>query len=247
MEQIELKAQKRNILGKKVKALRAKGLLPAILYGHQVKSQILSVATSDFKKIFQKAGTSSLVDLKIEDEKPIKVLIHEPQLHPVYDEPLHVDFYLVKMTEKIKTEIPIKIVGEPPAVKELGANLIVNKTTLEVECLPEYLISEIEADVSGLKNFEDRITVGQLSIPEKIEVLANPEEVVALVEESETAKELEEMEQEEAAGAEKEQIEKLEAETEAKKVEEGEAAVKEEKPAEGQKEEPSVGAKTEQK
>ncbi len=242
MEQIELKVQKRNIVGKKVKALRAKGLLPAILYGHQVKPQTLSVTNSDFEKIYQKAGTSSLVDLKIEDEKPIKVLIHEPQLHPVSDKPLHVDFYQVKMTEKIKTEIPIKIVGEAPAVKELGANLIANKDSLGVECLPQDLISEIEVDVSGLKNFEDRIIVKQLNIPAKIDVLDDPEEVVAVVEESQTEKELEEMDQEEAAVVEKEAIEKMETEAEAEKGEKAEGEKVETK-EEGKPEQPESAPK----
>lgn len=217
MKNLQLKAQKRIITGKKVKNIRAKGFLPAVLYGANSKSENLMVSTKEFKSIFAEAGTSALVDLKI-DDKTIKILIHEPQIDPVKDEPIHVDFYKVKMTEKITTEIPLEFIGESPAVKDLEGNLITNKDTIKVKCLPGDLIPEIKVDISPLKTFEDLIFVKNLHIPETIEILDDPEEIIVQVTPPRSEEELKAMETEAAAEQEKEQIEKMESEAQTEKA-----------------------------
>lgn len=194
METILLNAQTRDIFGKKIRSLRKKGRIPAVLYGHQVKSIHLLVEKGEFEKVFQDAGVSSLVDLKVDNEKPKKVLIHEPQIDPKTMQALHIDFYQVKMTEKITTEIPLKFVGESPAVKELEGTLITNRDTIEVQCLPDALVHEIEVDISNLKTFEDVIKVSNLNIPEGIEVLNESEETIVSVTPPRSEEELAELE-----------------------------------------------------
>ncbi|OGD67870.1 hypothetical protein A3F08_00435 [Candidatus Berkelbacteria bacterium RIFCSPHIGHO2_12_FULL_36_9] len=219
MEKIELKAKKRDIIGKKVKQLREKGQIPAVMYGSQEEALNLTLDKLEFEHVFEKAGSSSLVDLKIDDKEAVKVLIHEPQLHPVLDQPLHVDLYKVKMTKKISTEIPLEFIGESIAVKDLEGNLLTNKDTVEVECLPGDLIQKIDVDISVLKTFEDLIHVKDLVVPKEIEILDDPEEIVAQVTPPRSEEELKEMEKEAAADAEKAGIEKMEATAEAEKAE----------------------------
>lgn len=225
-KQYQLRASDRTTTGKKVKALRSAGNIPAVLYGHGAKPQNISVNRIEFTKIFEDAGTSSLIDLKIEDSAPVKVLSHEPQVDPVRDAPLHVDFYRVRMDEKIKTEIPLEFTGESEAVEQLDGSLVTNRDNVEVECLPADLVSEIQVNIAVLKTFEDTISVKDLKVPQGIEILTDPDEVVALVEPPRSEEELAELE-ESAAEAEKEAIEQMEAEAGAEKAEgetEGEEA-----------------------
>lgn len=175
-----LKAQKRDIVGKKVKQLRKTGKLPAILYGHETKNENLSLDLLNFNHIFKEAGTSNLVDLMINEDK-MKVLLKEPDIDSITNQPIHVDIYKVKMTEKLTTEIPLNFINESPAVIELEGSLVKNIDALEVECLPSDLVSEFDVDLSLLKTFEDVIKIADIKISETIEVKADPEEIVAQV------------------------------------------------------------------
>ncbi len=240
MESINLKAVPRELLGKKVKVLRQKGQIPAILYGKEYKNIPLLLDKIEFEKVFAHAGSSTLVNLNISNKESLKILIHEPQKDPVTDESLHVDLYKVNMEEEIHTEIPLDFVGGSAAVEELEGNLITNKDSLEVKCLPDKLVSKIEVDISPLKTFEDLIKIKDLNIPEGIEIKADPEEIVAQVTPPRSEEELEAMEAEAASEQEKAGIEGIEAAAEKEKAEkeavkEGEEAV--ETPTETPKEE----------
>jgi large subunit ribosomal protein L25 len=216
-----IKAQTREITGKKVKALRRAGLVPASIYSHGEQATIISMNAAEFEKVNENAGTSTLVNLKIDDKNAIKVIIKDAQLNPVNGKVIHADFYKVKMDEKIKTEIPLEFVGESDAVAQLDGTLITNKDNIEVECLPNDLVSEIKIDISLLKTFEDQITVADLKLPAGMEVLDDPEEVVCFVEEPRSEEEMAELE-ESAADEEKEAIEEMNTEAEGEKAE-GEA------------------------
>jgi len=207
----KLGAKSREITGKKVKNLRLNGEIPAVIYGHDTKPQALTLNRSEFSKIYAEAGISSLIDLDIEGKSTVKVISHEPDLNPVTDEPIHVDLYKVRMDEKIKTEIPLEFVGESDAVTQLDGSLVTNRDNIEIECLPADLIPSIEVDISQLKTFEDSINVGSLKLPANIELLTDPEEVIASVEEPRSEEELAELE-ESAAEEEKEALEKMQEE-----------------------------------
>lgn len=243
MEKIILKAQKRNIVGKKVKKLRDIGQIPAVLYGQGKNAINLSIDLNSFIKTYKKSGGSTLVDLMIEEEKPIKILIHEPQKNPLTDKPIHVDFYKIKMDEEITTEIPLEFIGISPAVKELEGNLVKNKDSVEVKCLPANLISNIEVDISKLKTFDDIILVKDLPIPDTIKIQDDQEETIAVVNPPRSEEELEELEQESAKDEEQAGIEKMESEAEAEKAKKEQEKESEEdngktveKPAEDKKE-----------
>lgn len=249
METIHLKAKKRDIVGKKTKLVRLEGNIPAVLYGHDMKPLNLTVDLKSFKKAFAKAGSSSLVDLIVDEKPAIKVLVQEPQIHPVSAEPLHTDFYKIKMTEKIETEIPLEFIGESSAVKDQDGNLITNKKEIKIKCLPNDLIPKIEVDVSVLKTFEDKILVKDLLIPSALEILDEQEDVVAVATPPRSEEELAAMEEEAAADSEKAGIEKMEAEAEAEKAEKEEEKVEGEegaaKPTEGAEKKPEEKKPTE--
>ncbi|NIM47619.1 MAG: 50S ribosomal protein L25 [Candidatus Aenigmarchaeota archaeon] len=195
METITLKAKKREVVGKKVKKLRKEGFLPAVLYGRDTKNENLSILKAEFEKIFKKAGLNKIVSLVIEGEGKKNVLIHEPQVDPVTNNPLHVDLYQVKMTEKITTNVPLVFIGESKAVREMDGTLVKNRDEIEVECLPTDLPSGIEVDITSLIDFESTIHIKDLKIPAGVTVLDDPEETVALVEPPRSEEELAELEE----------------------------------------------------
>ncbi len=226
MAEIQLKAKIRKTLGKKVKTLREKGILPACLYGFKVEPLSLEVDKGDFEKIYEQTGQSILIELKIgssqSKEKPKLVLIHDFTRDPITDEFLHVDFYQAKLDKSITAEVPLVFEGEAPAVKEEEGVLVKNITSVEVEALPLDLPRDIKVDLSKLKAFEDRILIKDLIISEKVEIKESPEEVVALVMPPRTKEELEALEEkpeekvEEVEGVEKEGEEELEEKLEEK-------------------------------
>ena len=190
-EKVNLSATTRTVTGKKVKRSRARGLIPAVVYGHGMESTPIFIDAKEFKKAYQHAGTSTLVDLSIDEKSPIKVLFHSPDYHHIQNEPIHADIYAVNMKEKIETSIPIHFIGESDAVEELGGNFISNKTELSIKCLPTDLVSGVEVDISKLKTFDDQIHIGDITVPETIEVLDDAEDVVALVSAPRSEEELE--------------------------------------------------------
>jgi len=191
MKQILLNAKLRSLTGKKVKRLREKGEIPGVVYGHGTEPRPITLDGKEFRRVYESAGTGTLVDVKIEDEKPIKVLLHEPQPHYLTGQPIHADLYAVKMDEKIETNIPIHFVGTSAAVEEKEGNFVTNKNEITIRCLPGDLIPSVEVDISVLKTFDDIIRVSDLAVPESVEIVDDSEDVVALVSPPRSEEELE--------------------------------------------------------
>lgn len=177
---MELAVQKREQFGKKVKALRESGLIPAELYGHSVENLHLAVPKKDFAKVLKSAGESTMIQLVIGGAKR-PVMIHEVMVDPVTDEVTAVDFYQVRLDEKIKVKVPIVFTGEAPAVKEKQGVLVKALTELEVEALPADLPREITVDLMGLKDIGQNIQIKDLKISANAKVQLNSEFVVATV------------------------------------------------------------------
>jgi large subunit ribosomal protein L25 len=175
---MELFVQKREIVGKKVKGLRKQGLIPAELYGHNIENTHLSVQAKDFLKIFKEAGESTIINLNLENKK-LPVLIHDVSTDPVNDQILHIDFYQVKMDEKITASIPLEFIGEAPAVKEKGGILIKAMHEIEVEALPADLPHSIKVNLNILSEIGKSIYVKDLEVPKGVKILVEPETVVA--------------------------------------------------------------------
>ena len=199
MEQVVLKAERREVVGKHVKSLRREGKLPAILYGKQISPIPVVLDWREASRILGRLTRSSLVQIDLGTEKHT-ALVREKQRNHLTGALLHVDFQVISMTEVIRTRVSVEVVGESPAVKVLNGILVVSMENLEVESLPGDLPSQIEIDISGLKEIGDSLQVRDLVISSKVTVLEDPEAVVVVV----TAQQAEEAIPGEGAGEEPE-------------------------------------------
>ncbi len=187
----QIQVQKREILGKKVKSLRKQGLIPAELYGRDFKNIHLAVSVKDFSKVLKEAGESSVIQLSFDGEKKesVNVLIHDVAKNPTTDEFLNVDFYQVRMDEKITTSVPLKFTGEAPAIKEKNGILIKAIQEIEIETLPANLPQFLEVDLGKLNDIGVSFYVKDLKVNKEIKFLIEPETVIATITEAEKEEE----------------------------------------------------------
>lgn len=222
-------AETRDVTGKTVKRMRARGKTPAVVYGKGFEPRIVSVPTREFRRLYHEVGGNTLVRLQMEAGEE-NVLIREPDRDPVTGDELHIDFYRVNMNEKITTEVPLHFTGEAPAVRSLDGTLVRPLDAVEVECLPRDLPSDLEVSLDSLEDFEASIHVRDITAPAGVEILTDPDELVARVEPPRSEEELEELESTEGVGEEAE-----DAAMDAVEVEEGaEGEPSEEEPKEEQ-------------
>lgn len=200
MDKLSLKAEEREILGKKVKRLRQDGFLPGHVFGKGLQSEAVAVSRKDFLKIFHLAGETGLINLTIGEEKIKPVLIREVQYDPIKGVPIHIDFYQVNLSQKVKVAVPLSLVGEEIESVKLGeAILLQTLNEVEVEALPADLVEKIEVDTSKLKNIDDAITVSELNYDRtKLTLHADPEATVVKLAPAVTAQ-MEKLLEEEAA------------------------------------------------
>ena len=199
MKKSSLNAQKRTLIGRKVKQLRKRGQLPASVYGKKVASISITVGIEDFERVFSEAGETGLVELQINNQTH-PVLIKNIQLHPVNGKPLHIDFYQVDLKEKVKARVPLKIISAAPAVEQKIGILLQLFDELEVEALPTNLPEHIEVDISRLEKIDDVIKVGDLVLPSDVLVLSDKDQELVKIGQLIT-KEAEALAQAEAAAA----------------------------------------------
>ena len=174
-----LSAKIRKEVGRKVKNLRNKGVLPAVLYGPKIKNRNLEVDLREFNKIYQEAGENTLISLELQGQKEkYPVLIHNPVKDPLTGGFLHIDLYQPSLEDKIEANIPVALEGESLAVKDLGGTLVKSISEIKVKALPQSLPKEIVIDISGLKTFEDRVLVKDLKVTEGVEILRGQDEIV---------------------------------------------------------------------
>ncbi|MCD6500460.1 50S ribosomal protein L25 [bacterium] len=182
---LSLEAKIREKLGRKTKSLRKQGFLPAVLYGPEIKNLSLEVPEKEFEKIYKEAGESSIIKLKIKNQKSksneMEVLIHQTAKDPVKGNFLHVDFYHPSSRKEVEAEIPLRFEGEAPAVEELGGTLVKEIQQVEVKGLAQNLPREIKVDIGKLRTFEDRILIRDLKVPQGIKILRESNEIVANV------------------------------------------------------------------
>ena len=172
-------AKKRELSGR-LDTLRKKGELPAVFYGAGKKSTPISISNIEFKKVWRAAGESSAVIVKTQ-EGDVDVLIHEVQMDPVRDEPIHVDFLAIDMKKKIKVKVPLDFVGVSGAVKNGIGNLVKVLYELEVEALPKDLPHNLTVDISKLETLQDNIVVADIKLPAGVVAVTLGTDVVASV------------------------------------------------------------------
>ncbi len=179
MEKVVLKATKRTVTGKQVKQLRRQGLLPGVVYGHNVEPTPISLDAHDAGLVLPKLTSSSIVTIDLEG-KQIAALVREKQKNFIKNYFTHVDFQAVSLTETIRTYVSLHFYGTAPAIKEFQAAIVTNMDEIEVEALPNDLPERIEVDLSKLAALGDAIHVKDLPIPAGVEVLTDGDEVVAV-------------------------------------------------------------------
>jgi large subunit ribosomal protein L25 len=179
-----LAALPRKVSGRKVKTIRRENQIPANVFGKRVKSQNLQVETKTFLKLYQQAGESTLVYLKIQGEKEeLPTMISDVQFHPLSSLPLHVSFHQVDLKEKVTAPIKIKLVGESLAVKDSLGVLVQQLDEIEVEALPADMPENIELDISSLAVVDAALSVKDVRLDSaKFTVKTDPESIIVKIE-----------------------------------------------------------------
>lgn len=176
-----LAAQHREITGKKVAALRRAGKLPAVVYGHGIDSDSVTVDAHEFEQLRRHTGPNALVDLSVDGDKPRPVLVHSVQVHPVNRRTLHVDLFLVRMTEELTVDVPLVATGDAPAVTLNGGTLLHPMESVRVRALPDHLPQSIEYSVASLVDFDTALHVRDLTVPSDVTLLTDGDEIIAKV------------------------------------------------------------------
>ncbi|MDD2731717.1 MAG: 50S ribosomal protein L25 [Candidatus Pacebacteria bacterium] len=177
---LKISAEIRKEFGRKTEPLREKDIVPAVLYGPEIKTQSIELDLKEFNKVFSEAGESSLVSLSLEG-KEFSVLIHQVQTDPMSGKIIHIDFYQPILTEEVEVEVPLEFEGEAGALKDLGGTLYKGFQEAKIKALPQDLIHEIKVNVEKLKTFDDVILVKDLEVPKGVKILKDPDEIVARV------------------------------------------------------------------
>jgi large subunit ribosomal protein L25 len=179
MEKVVLKATKREVLGRKVGALRRAGKLPAVLYGHGIESTPVMLEAHEAALKLSHVTSSSLMMIDL-DGKEYPALVREKQRDYLKNRLLHVDFQVISMTEKVTTKVGIELTGTAPAVKEFSAVIVTVINELEVECMPQDLPARVVIDISGLTDVGSGIHVRDIFISDKVKILDDPAEMVVV-------------------------------------------------------------------
>ncbi len=176
-----LAAEHRELTGKKVARLRHAGRLPAVVYGHGIDSDSVSIDAHEFEQLRRHTGPNALVDLSIDGKKAHPVLVSAVQVHPVNRRTLHVDLFLVRMTEELTVDVPLVAIGDAPAVIVQGGTLLHPSESVRVRALPDHLPQSIEYSVEALVDFDTTLHVRDLVIPSDVTLVTDGDEIIAKV------------------------------------------------------------------
>ncbi len=179
-EEIIINAQKRTVTGKKVGALRRSGILPGVVYGRHIEAFPIQMDFRIASRTLAHATSSSLITIDVGDEKHSAIL-RDRQKDVINGQLLHVDFLAVSLTEKLRTQVQIELVGEAPVSEIADTVIIQGLNELEIECLPQDLPSTIQVDISSLVTLEDNILVKDIDIGKEVTILTDPEDVIVSV------------------------------------------------------------------
>ncbi len=176
-----LSVQPRSVRGKEVAKLRRAGTLPGVVYGAGQDSQPIAIDAREFEVLRRQAGRNAVVDLQMDGGKPLPVLLHVIQEHPVTRKPIHIDFLAVNMEEERTIDVPILIVGDSEAVDKLGGVLLHLRDSVLIRAKPDDIPSGVELDITSLVDFEQTLHASDLSMPEGVALVTEPTEAVARV------------------------------------------------------------------
>lgn len=183
-ERLNITLSERQIVGKKVRALRREGFVPVHYYGRGVESLLLQAAGTTLRKVVNEAGANIPVEVVVEgSEKRDICFVREVQWHPVNGSLLHVDFMHVDLTERVTAEVPVVLEGQSEAVRELGGVLIQPFQTLPVEALPLDMPKDVVVDITSLQMFGDAVRVGDIALNRDFTILRDDDDLLVTVQE----------------------------------------------------------------
>lgn len=181
-ERVIIKAAPRAVLGKKVRQLRRQGRLPANIYGRGIDSRAIDIDAREFARTIKSAGLRAMIELSVDGEKaPRYVILRGMARSGGTGEPIHVDFFQVDPNIPIQANVPIRLVGEAPAVRDLAGTLLPGLDVVAVRCLPLAIPDSMPVDLSGLNSFDMTLTVANIEPMDGVEILTDPAIVVATV------------------------------------------------------------------
>jgi len=192
MADTQLIVDSREVTGKKVRSLRRQGIIPAHLYGRGTESLTLQASAPTITTLLRTTSPNAIISLQINGEQETRpVMLRGVQRHPVTDELIHVDFFQISLTEKLRADVPLMMSGEAPAVHIFSGVLLQSLDHVSVEALPLDVPSHIEVDVSVLETLDSALFVRDLPVPSNVEMLTDQDQVVAKVEPPRIAAEIE--------------------------------------------------------
>ena len=202
MARKDLVVQPREVVGKKVAQLRRSGFTPANVYGHGLDSVSIQIETESMYKTFKSLLANEVIDLSIAGEAESRpVVVQKVQRHPLTSKVLHAEFYQVSLRIRMRADVPLVLVGTSDGVETYNGVLVKALETVQVEALPLELPSHIDVDITPLVNLEDTLHVSDLTMPEGVTLLTDPEVVIVKVASPRVSLELDELEAAEAAEA----------------------------------------------
>lgn len=177
---VELAAEPRELIGKKVRRLRTQGVLPATVYGHDVTPQSIQINAHDFGKVLKAVGRTQLIDLMVGGERARPVFVKQMAIDAKRNAIQHVEFYQANLREKMQTSVPLHFAGESQAVKD-GGILLTLLDHVTVESLPDDVPAGIDVDISVLTDFTGAVHVSELQVPSAVAVVTPGDDLVCKV------------------------------------------------------------------
>jgi len=182
-EQLSLVLEKREVFGKKVRAMRQRGLIPVHLYGPGIESRALQAPVGELTKALTLAGRNIPIQVRVKRERKSQLaFVREIQWDPLRGEILHVDFLQVDVTQRMRAEVPIELVGDAPALKEPRTSVVQNTFSIEVEALPSDIPERVEADLAALTEVSSVIRAGDIALAPDVSLISDADTVVARIE-----------------------------------------------------------------
>jgi len=179
MEKVVIKAEKRDVVGKQVKALRREGKLPAVIYGRHTEPINVLLDSHSASLALGKITSSSLVTIDVNGTE-YAALVREKQRDYIKNRLLHVDFLAVSLDEKLRATVSVHFIGVSIAVKDFNAVMIHNLEQLHVECLPADLPERLDVDISSMVKIGDGIRVKDVVVSDKVRLLDDPDTMVVV-------------------------------------------------------------------
>lgn len=181
-ERVIIRAAARTVLGKKVATLRRNGRLPANVYGRGIDSQAVDIDAREFGRTIKAAGLRAMIQLDVDGEsKPRYVILRGISRKGGTGDPIHIDFFQVDPEQPIQANVPLRLIGDAPAVRDLAGTLLPGLDVVAVHCKPLDIPDSFELDITPLVGFDVSLTVADLTPVEGVEIVTDPSIVVVTV------------------------------------------------------------------